>query len=473
MDLAIPTLLLLPQSAFGIPVSATDGDKPGPSHHNETQPQSGWVKEPDNSEQTDCDECEDMDTTETKTSPTTHPPEPAVRAPRSKSWPRMNTSHEISSIHREVDHSAWSWSPNLSLFTVAGGFCVDSSSFFPKERLYFTPAGIIELARLGLLPHIDEEAIQDRSKADVFAKSIVIIQVTWFLLQTLARLIQKLPVSLLELHTLTQVGCTFFMYALWMKKPYDIGSPVTLDDPRVVEMAALFALSVSNRAQRMTEEEPIYGCLQHHFPVLEHVKVTHVQNMKKHTPLRHVQLMLFPNSYIPHLFNDALTDDKKAKQQLLLACRAVDRIKSEGLHFKWHEYVPNEEEIAHEYFSKAFVFPGAQYVTDKISQTVAEDSTRGTTNDFQRSYESKNNVLVIKLKKLLTFTALSAAYGGAHLAAWNYDFPSVLEKWMWRASGLAFAGVPFVYTANDFLRIYNGVATMFGSQVHADEADER
>ena len=70
-------------------------------------------------------------------------------------------------------------------------------------------------------------------------------------------------------------------------------------------------------------------------------------------------------------------------------------------------------------------------------------------------------IYVGKLKKLLVFTAVSAAYGGSHLAAWNYDFPSVVEKWMWRASGLAFAGVPFVYITNDLLRIYNSVAPLF------------
>ena len=115
--------------------------------------------------------------------------------------------------------------------------------------------------------------------------------------------------------------------------------------------------------------------------MLEHVNVTHIQNMKKHTPLRHVQLMLYPSSYLPHIFEGAVTDDRKAKQQLLLAYRAIERIKSKRLHFIWHEYVTNEEECANKYFNKAFVFPGAQYVTDKISQTVAEDSTRGTMND--------------------------------------------------------------------------------------------
>ena len=205
------------------------------------------------SDQEDCEGCEDFESNETKTSPIIRPPEPGLCATRPKSWPTINASQEVPVSHREFVDSAWSWSPNLSLFTVAGGFCVDSSSFFPKQRLYLTPAGIIELARLGIMPSIDEEAIQDRSKADVFAKSIVLIQVTWFLVQTLARLVQNLPISLLELHTLVQVGCTFLMYALWMKKPYDIGSPVYLKDPRIVEMAALFALSVSNRAQRMTE----------------------------------------------------------------------------------------------------------------------------------------------------------------------------------------------------------------------------
>ncbi|OCL10417.1 hypothetical protein AOQ84DRAFT_374944 [Glonium stellatum] len=134
------------------------------------------------------------------------------------------------------------WTNEQAFFAICGGFAVDSTTFWPQKRLTFTPDGLIELAKLGLLPDVSAATVTDKSKADTGAKVLVCVQVGWFLIQSLARLAQHLPLTLLEVHVLAHVACAFLMYFLWLDKPYDAGHPIICQDERVRDMAALFAV---------------------------------------------------------------------------------------------------------------------------------------------------------------------------------------------------------------------------------------
>jgi hypothetical protein len=65
---------------------------------------------------------------------------------------------------------------------------------------------------LGHLPPISKNFILDKSKADHFAKVLVLIQASWLIIQCIARTMQNLPLSLLELNTVAKVGCALIMY---------------------------------------------------------------------------------------------------------------------------------------------------------------------------------------------------------------------------------------------------------------------
>jgi len=57
------------------------------------------------------------------------------------------------------------------------------------------------------------------------AKGLVCIQVLWVAGQAIERKVAGFPISLLEFHTLVHVFCALVMYALWIRKPYDIQEP--------------------------------------------------------------------------------------------------------------------------------------------------------------------------------------------------------------------------------------------------------
>ena len=109
----------------------------------------------------------------------------------------------------------------------------DTQRIWPThiDRMALTPDLIIACAQNGLeeeIPVITEGDIRDKSKADDFAKGFVCIQALWFCAQVLTRILQQLPVSLLELNTFAHCLCAFLIYCFWWSKPLDITEPATI-----------------------------------------------------------------------------------------------------------------------------------------------------------------------------------------------------------------------------------------------------
>lgn len=72
-------------------------------------------------------------------------------------------------------------------------------------------------AQNGYVIRVRESEIEDRSKSTVMTKLLILVQVGWMYLQSIMRLQQGLPLSLLEFHTtMISIFCVA-MYILWFK----------------------------------------------------------------------------------------------------------------------------------------------------------------------------------------------------------------------------------------------------------------
>ena len=67
-----------------------------------------------------------------------------------------------------------------------------------------------------------EAEIKDRGKSDWLAKSLVILQTSWFVIQCIARGIKHLPVTHLEIVTLAYAAMNFVIYVFWWNKPLNV-----------------------------------------------------------------------------------------------------------------------------------------------------------------------------------------------------------------------------------------------------------
>ncbi|KAG8820356.1 hypothetical protein FRC17_010187 [Serendipita sp. 399] len=87
---------------------------------------------------------------------------------------------------------------------------------------------IFELLDTGALWLPTEMEIEDRSKSDWIAKSIVLLQILWFIVQCIARKLGNLPLSELEVVTLSYTVINLAIYIAWWDKPQNVTWPVPL-----------------------------------------------------------------------------------------------------------------------------------------------------------------------------------------------------------------------------------------------------
>ena len=71
-----------------------------------------------------------------------------------------------------------------------------------------------------------EAEIKDKGKSDWLAKSLVLLQTSWFVMQCIARAIEHLPVTHLEIVTLAYAAMNFVIYVFWWNKPLNVNRPV-------------------------------------------------------------------------------------------------------------------------------------------------------------------------------------------------------------------------------------------------------
>ena len=97
------------------------------------------------------------------------------------------------------------------------------------------------------MPPISEEEISDRSKGDALSKGIAFLQLTWFIVQIIARAVQGLAITELELTTAALAGLNSVMYIFWWNKPLDVRCPVVIRTKGVEEILASNTQNVQYR----------------------------------------------------------------------------------------------------------------------------------------------------------------------------------------------------------------------------------
>ena len=124
-----------------------------------------------------------------------------------------------------------------------GGLAVDVSDI--DDRLHcvtLTRAGLGLLAERGHFFEVSDDDIRDKSKADIFAKCLVIVQVTWIAVQTISRKVAGYPLSPVEIHTLVHAACALVMYILWFHKPLDVQAPTVVSKAGFEDLTALMLM---------------------------------------------------------------------------------------------------------------------------------------------------------------------------------------------------------------------------------------
>ncbi|KAG0695652.1 hypothetical protein DFH29DRAFT_1029745, partial [Suillus ampliporus] len=121
-------------------------------------------------------------------------------------------------------NKAFEWTMAHGHFAWMGGFILYVND---KPRATLSPDELLNFVRWGCvdMPVIMKAEIEDRSKGDALSKGIAILQLVWFVIQLVARYVQNLPITLLEIDTLAVAALTCIAYGLWWRKPKNVGCP--------------------------------------------------------------------------------------------------------------------------------------------------------------------------------------------------------------------------------------------------------
>ena len=119
------------------------------------------------------------------------------------------------------------WTVAHGFYADSGGFVLESPGFphFPvsaRQVWYLVDESYIKV------PDLTKKEIFDKSKADLFTKTVACLQAGWFLTQCLARIIQRLSLTPLELATGAILLCTSTTYFFWLRKPLNVQTPTVI-----------------------------------------------------------------------------------------------------------------------------------------------------------------------------------------------------------------------------------------------------
>jgi hypothetical protein len=89
------------------------------------------------------------------------------------------------------------------------------------------PDEVLKLIRAECIdaPTLTENQIRDRSKGNVISKGLIMLQVAWFIMQLVTRVIYRLEITQLEVGTLAFAVLNFLTYAVWWNKPLNVRCP--------------------------------------------------------------------------------------------------------------------------------------------------------------------------------------------------------------------------------------------------------
>ena len=78
-------------------------------------------------------------------------------------------------------------------------------------------------------PPISEDELKSRGQGDWVIKLIAIVQIIWYVVQTLVRAIKHFQTTALEIMTVAFVFCSVFIYGFSLNQPQDIEYPVFIE----------------------------------------------------------------------------------------------------------------------------------------------------------------------------------------------------------------------------------------------------
>ncbi|KZP31460.1 hypothetical protein FIBSPDRAFT_925718 [Athelia psychrophila] len=136
------------------------------------------------------------------------------------------SAHQLDYLRQlefELRRTGRSWTMTHAFFINMGGFLSYRAGEPMCPLAYDDVLELVESRSL-VPPTLDE--LRDKSKGDDLSKTIAILQTLWFVAQCIARRVENLAITNLEIMTLAYTAITVAMYAAWWDKPLSVRYPI-------------------------------------------------------------------------------------------------------------------------------------------------------------------------------------------------------------------------------------------------------
>jgi len=128
-------------------------------------------------------------------------------------------------------HKGEGWTITHGFFATMGGF-MEYDGNRPIRVLLPDQLESYSLTGNGDFPRISKAEIEDKSKGDAISKALAILQTSWFVTQCIARGVQGLPITQLEIITVAFSAFNFVIYLIWWDKPLNVKRGVRVYEKR-------------------------------------------------------------------------------------------------------------------------------------------------------------------------------------------------------------------------------------------------
>lgn len=260
---------------------------------------------------------------------------------------------------------------------------------------------------------ITKEEIKDRGRGDMLSKGLVVIQTGWFILQCIARRVQHLPITELELVTLAFAALNFVTYGLWWNKPLDVQCPLRVHR-RVEESEGDNGGNSGSDNDDSVVDVDAPTILKNMLATIYKAPVALGQRIVRATASIARELPATMRKLAGKL-RDAIT-------------RAVHYIRHPDMHIFLSGIVACLKGVFYPVWLMGRLGGGEEAVDEKSFPTF-----------YAGDVTPQENWLAA-----FAGVVISTIFGAIHCTAWSFQFPSHTEQFLWRFSSLAITCVPVV-----------------------------
>lgn len=269
-------------------------------------------------------------------------------------------------------------------------------------------------------PTVTAKQIRDRSKADFLSKLIVIVQTGWFCLQLIVRLSTHLVVTELEISTLAFAILNVIVYVLWWNKPFDVRSHVIVRGVHTPEINYATGTGHGKRTPSLSSQRSI------------DTMVASISDSGHYARLPTDESSILEKFSTPNALKKKLKWRKYLKLKLEHIWRSLRDVSPSGL----IEFLTMYLAILYGFFGAPFMI---HYVEKGVKPPCAQLFAPKDPYDaeYARSQHPKCSWLFSFHTQLALVSFVGIIFGGIHLIAWPFLFPTLAEQWLWRTSSLA------------------------------------